>query len=93
MAAGRKPFHSDNNLMAIFYKITHEEPNYDVDPSGPEWKRLRGVITHALQKKPEDRYPDAGAMRADLELALKELGESAAWTPVLLRDATGLRIH
>ncbi|MCK7498897.1 MAG: protein kinase, partial [Comamonadaceae bacterium] len=33
LVTGRRPFHSDN-LMAIFYKITHEEPNFDLDPAG-----------------------------------------------------------
>jgi serine/threonine-protein kinase len=78
MVTGRKPFHSDD-LIAIFYGTVHESPEMGLIPDGPEWKRLRDVITHALQKKPEDRYPDAGAMRADLELALKELGDSADW--------------
>lgn len=30
---------------------------------------LRGVVERALQQSPKDRYPDAGAMRADLERA------------------------
>jgi serine/threonine-protein kinase len=76
LAAGRRPFHSDS-LMGIFYRTVKEDPDMGLIPDGPEWTRLRNVIARALQKKPEDRYPDAGAMRADLELALKELGKSA----------------
>jgi hypothetical protein len=55
-------------------------------PDGPEWTRLRDVITRALKKNRKDRYPDAGAMRAGLELALKDLGESADWTPPPSRE-------
>jgi TPR repeat protein len=80
VTTGHRPFHADN-LMAILYGITHEDPNFDVMPNDPHWKRLRDVMTKALQKKPEDRYPDASAMRRELEVALKELGESAARTP------------
>jgi hypothetical protein len=39
------------------------------------------VIVRALQKKAEDRYRDAAAMREDLERALGALGSSADWTP------------
>ena len=39
LLTGRRPFHSDN-LMAIFYKITHEEPNFDLVPEGAEYDAL-----------------------------------------------------
>ncbi len=80
LVTGRRPFH-DDNLMAIFYNVTHREPDMALIPDGPVWKRLRAVIMRALQKRPEDRYPDALAIRKDLELALKELGDGADWTP------------
>jgi serine/threonine-protein kinase len=76
MVAGEKPFGGEAS-SALLSKIISEQPDMESIPHGPEWERLRGVITRALQKKPEDRYPDASAMRTDLELALKELGDSA----------------
>jgi serine/threonine protein kinase len=79
MVTGQKPFR-DESAAALVSKVITEEPDMALIPDGPEWKRLRGVITRALQKKPEDRYPDAGAMRADLELALEELRDSAEWS-------------
>ena len=39
LLTGRRPFHSEN-LMAIFYKITHEEPNFDLVPEGAEYDAL-----------------------------------------------------
>jgi len=92
LVTGSRPFRSEDP-KAIFYKVVHEDPEMELIPTGPEWKRLHDVITRALQKNPEDRYPNAGALRMDLELALKELGESAAWTPVLSRGAAGPRMH
>jgi hypothetical protein len=68
-------------MPALLLKILNEEPEMGLIPQGPEWQRLRAVITRALQKKPEDRYPDARAMRNDLELALRALGDAADWTP------------
>ncbi len=87
IVVGQTPFHAES-LPALLFKVLKEEPDMALIPGGPEWKRLRGVITRALQKKREDRYPDAAAMRADLELALKELGDSADWTPPRSQQAT-----
>jgi eukaryotic-like serine/threonine-protein kinase len=34
LVTGRRPFRAEN-LMAIFYKITHEEPDFNLIPAGP----------------------------------------------------------
>jgi serine/threonine protein kinase len=80
MVTGRKPF-DDSSKVGVLFKILTQEPDLGPIPDGPEWKQLRSVITRALQKKPQDRYPDAAAMRDDLGAALKELGDSADWAP------------
>ena len=80
MIAGRQPFQGDTPVHVLF-KVIQDSPDMGPIPDGPEWERPRAVIARALEKKPEDRYPDAGAMRADLKLAIKELGPSADWTP------------
>jgi eukaryotic-like serine/threonine-protein kinase len=80
MVTGKMPFRSDS-VAKLLLNIVSAEPDLWPISHGPEWERLRGVITRALQKKPEDRYPDASAMRTDLELALKELGKTADWSP------------
>jgi serine/threonine-protein kinase len=64
----------------VGYAILHHNPEMGLVPNGPEWQRLRLVIMRALQKKPEDRYRDAAAMREDLGLALSALGDRADWT-------------
>jgi serine/threonine-protein kinase len=87
MVAGRKPFEGDTPVATLF-RVINEPQDMGFIPDGTEWKHLRDVIARALQKKPEDRYPDAGAMRADLALALKELGDSADWTPPRSQRAT-----
>jgi serine/threonine-protein kinase len=76
---GGPPFPSDS-VLETFYKIVHLEPEMDSIPGGAEWTGLRRVILRALQKRPEDRYPDAQSMSTDLRSALGELGESASWT-------------
>jgi serine/threonine protein kinase len=67
LLAGRRPFHSDN-LMAIFYKITHEEVNYGLLPQGPEYDALSPILQRALAKGLADRYQTA----YDFAVALRE---------------------
>ena len=73
LLAGRRPFHSDN-LMAIFYKITHEEPNFDLIPEGAEYDALMPVLKKALAKNLDDRYQTA----YDFAVALREFLKSRA---------------
>jgi serine/threonine protein kinase len=70
LLAGRRPFHSDN-LMAIFYKITHEEVNYGLLPQGPEYDALSPILQRALAKGLEDRYQTAYAFAVALREYLK----------------------
>jgi serine/threonine protein kinase len=74
MVAGCRPFDSAN-LMAAFYRITHDEPQWQLCPSEPHWDRLRGVVKRALDKTVTARYPDAAAMREELHKAIRELAE------------------
>ncbi len=60
---GRRPFHSDN-LMAIFYKITHEEPDYERLPA--EASDLLPILKKAMAKELAERYQTAREMAADL---------------------------
>ncbi|MFI5113925.1 MAG: protein kinase [Terriglobales bacterium] len=61
MLGGEQPFHSDS-LATTVARIVHEEP--------PELKNvpepLTGIIMRMLAKNPEDRYPSAEAVLADL---------------------------
>ena len=67
MLAGRRPFHSDN-LMAIFYKITHEEPNFDLIPAGEQYDALLPILKKGLAKSLDDRYQTA----IEFAMALRE---------------------
>jgi serine/threonine-protein kinase len=66
----KRPFHADN-LMAIFYKITHEEVNYDLVPAGDEHDALLPILRRAMAKELEDRYQTAQEFAADLREYLK----------------------
>jgi eukaryotic-like serine/threonine-protein kinase len=70
LTSGRRPFHSDN-LMAIFYKITHEEANFDLIPQGADYDALMPVLKKALSKTLGDRYQTAYEFAVDLREWLK----------------------
>ena len=77
LLAGRRPFHSDN-LMAIFYKITHEEPNFDLIPEGAEYDALMPVLKKSLAKILDERYQTAYEFAVDLREFLKGRATSAS---------------
>jgi serine/threonine protein kinase/tetratricopeptide (TPR) repeat protein len=77
LLAGRRPFHSDN-LMAIFYKITHEEPNFDLIPEGAEYDALMPVLKKSLAKTLDERYQTAYDFAVDLREFLKGRATSAS---------------
>ena len=65
MVSGRPPFHADSPV-AIAYKHV-QEPIPSLAEKVPEVPRDYVAITErALAKDPDDRYPDAAEMRADL---------------------------
>ncbi len=70
LLAGKRPFHSEN-LMAIFYKITHEEPNWDPIPQGPGYDELLPILKKALAKSLDERYQTAYAFAQELKEYLK----------------------
>jgi serine/threonine protein kinase len=63
MLSGRKPF-AANDLPAVIHKVNSEDPpplTPDEAPPG-----LARIVTKALAKSTADRYPDMGALLADL---------------------------
>jgi serine/threonine-protein kinase len=79
LVTGEKAYQADS-LVAILYKILHEPPDLSLIPEGRQWERLRAVLSRALARKADDRYPDARAMSAELALALSDLGGTLDWT-------------
>jgi serine/threonine-protein kinase len=79
LVTGEKAYRGDS-IVALLYKIAHEDADLSLLPRGARWERLRSVLTRALKRNPEERYPDARAMRDELTLALQDLGGAADWS-------------
>ncbi|MFI5183585.1 MAG: protein kinase [Vicinamibacteria bacterium] len=90
LVTGEKAFRGDS-LMALLYKIAHEDPDLSLIPEGGGWSRLRAVLVRSLARDPDERYFDADAMRADLAEALLELGGSPQWDTATDLGRRGLR--
>ena len=57
--------------MAIFYKITHEDANFDLIPQGAEYDALMPILKKALAKNLDERYQTAYEFAVDLREWLK----------------------
>ena len=77
LLAGQRPFRAEN-LMAIFYKITHEEPDFNLIPAGAECEAMMPVLRRALAKDPNARYGSAAEFAGDLRRAAAAAGVSLA---------------
>jgi eukaryotic-like serine/threonine-protein kinase len=68
MVCGQRPFHAEE-LMAIFYRITHQEPDYTLVKEAA----LLPVLRKALAKDLTQRYATAEALGAELRAVMGTL--------------------
>ncbi|MEO8501805.1 MAG: tetratricopeptide repeat protein, partial [Vicinamibacteria bacterium] len=83
------PFHAEN-LMAIFFKITHDDPNWNMLPSGPEYDALTPILAKALSKDLPLRYENATQFALALRDYLATYGTSASAANHALDDLVDL---
>jgi len=74
MLSGRLPFQAQNDL-AMMHQIVYDVPPLPV-PLAP--LALNPIMQRALAKEPEQRYPSAEALVADLEALPREAYESSS---------------
>jgi serine/threonine-protein kinase len=89
MLVGKRPFHAEN-LMAIFFKITHDEPNWNALPSGPEYDALTPILAKALAKDLGQRYENATQFALALRDYLGTYGTSASAANRAISDLVDL---
>jgi len=77
LLTGQRPFHAEN-LMAIFYRITHEEPDFDLIPDGEAYEPLIPILRKALAKDLNQRYRTAYEFMADLREYLRIYATTAS---------------
>jgi tetratricopeptide (TPR) repeat protein len=82
LLAGRRPFRAEN-LMAIFYKITHEEPDWNLIPEGGEYDALLPILHKSLAKELAARHQTAYEFATELRNFLQSRVTSAASDNIL----------
>jgi DnaJ-domain-containing protein 1 len=89
---GTRPFHADG-IMAIFYKITHDDPAFDF-PYTPEHRALIPILAKALAKDATQRYQSASDFAAALRafVAGTGLGHASASVAVAAPEPAPTRI-
>ena len=81
LLAGRYPFATDDALQSIIMRITTDPDPLllrqpDVHP------HLAAMVMRAIRREPDDRFPNAAAMRAEAEAVERELcGERTGTAP------------
>ncbi len=94
MATGRSPFYRENYLDA-FHAAAFEEtpPMKSIRPHIPG--DLQRIVSRCLQKRPEDRYPNARLLAEDLRRTRRdteaELAHQSSWQQRLADAWTELR--
>jgi hypothetical protein len=81
LLGGRKAFEGDS-VANTLYKILEEvpEPLWRIDPALP--RELVAIVERALAKPRDERYPDMGEVRRDLEAYRQVLHASGPITPM-----------
>lgn len=79
LLTGKPPFSGDS-AVAVAYQHVREIPRPPSEVASDIPEALDRIVLKALAKDREDRYPDADAMRSDLEAALRGGAVSAPAT-------------
>ncbi len=94
MLAGERPFRGEGATQVLYKIVNEEPPPLDLTALGEHGPGLTAIVVRALAKDPEQRYPTAGALAADLAAVLDELkraaGAPAAGAVTALSDARRL---
>jgi tetratricopeptide (TPR) repeat protein len=88
LLSGQRPFHAEN-LMAIFYRITQEDPDFSMVPPGAEFEALAPILHRALAKSLDERYQTAYDFAVDLRDWLKVYGTTSSAPVAQLTEPQG----
>jgi len=99
MLTGQLPFQDDNPWAALNARVTGDpvaprKLNSELSPQAEE------IVLRALQRDPADRYPDAGAMQAEIDTVdqirvtglADRLQQPAVWSPGFLQRPRALAV-
>jgi hypothetical protein len=87
LLAGERPFRGEGATQVLYKIVNEEPPPPDLGAVGEFAPRLREILSRALAKDPDARYPGAAPLAADLAAVLEEVQKAAGPPPALAVQA------
>ncbi len=87
LLAGERPFRGEGATQVLYKIVNEEPPPPDLAAVGELAPRLHEVLSRALAKERDARYPGAAALAEDLAAVLEELQKAQGPTPALAVEA------
>jgi len=83
LLAGERPFRGEGATQVLYKIVNEEPPPPDLGALGNFAPRLQQILSRALAKDPDARYPGAAALGADLAAVLEDLQKAEGPPPAL----------
>jgi len=86
LLAGERPFRGDGATQVLYKIVNEDPPPPDLSALGDVGTRLLPILSRALAKDPEARYPTAKVLADDLAAVLEDLQKAAGPVPAAAAD-------
>jgi hypothetical protein len=87
LLAGERPFRGEGATQVLYKIVNEEPPPPDLAAFGVLGPKLQSILSRALAKDPDARYPGAKALADELAAVLEEAHEAGHPTPALAAEA------
>jgi hypothetical protein len=87
LLAGERPFRGEGATQVLYKIVNEEPPPPDLGAFGDFAPRLQSILSRALAKDPDARYPGAAALADDLAAVLEDVRRTEGPTPALAVEA------
>ena len=87
LVAGERPFRGEGPTQVLYKIVNEEPPPPDLSALGVLGPRLQSILSRALAKDPDSRYPGAAALAEELAAVLEEVQKAEHPTPALAVEA------
>jgi hypothetical protein len=87
LLAGERPFRGEGATQVLYKIVNEEPPPVDLTALGDFALRLQEILSRALAKDPDARYPGAAALGAGLAAVLEDVRRAEGPAPALAQEA------
>jgi hypothetical protein len=87
LLAGERPFRGEGATQVLYKIVNEEPPPVDLTALGDFAPRLQEILSRALAKDPDARYPGAAALGAGLAAVLEDVRRAEGPAPALAQEA------